>query len=547
MTRTADLLITDARIDPEASGAEPIERMAVADGRILALGEDASACAGPETRVVEMGGRAVLPGFADGHAHHLLAGQSDLFELQVSSSAGLDEVLEAVAAHAAGLGAGEWIVGGSWGSGLLEQLSAPEALARFDAACAGRPAMLRDDSKHNRWANSAALAAAGITASSPDPEGGEILRDVTGKPTGVLIEAAGLSVEEALIRQRPMTTEQTARAAARGIEILHSYGITAFQDAGASLPMLEALHHLDQAGRLEAWVVTSMLANDVIFGADPVGEGIIRHREQHRSRRHRPDFIKIFLDGVPPTRSAAFLEPYLPDELHGCDHRGHTTMDGDQLRSWLFSTAEQGISAKIHCTGDASVRTVLDVVEEVRRAGHAAPRYQIAHGQFVHPDDVPRFAALDVVADISPMLWFPGVIVDAVAAVLPSGATDRMQPNRELLEAGALLAAGSDWPVAESPNPWEAVYGLVTRKDPSGQRAGTLCPDQAITLAQAMAACTAGPVEAMGLGEETGRLRPGLSADFIVLAQSPYDVDVEELPTFVAEETWFAGEPVHVR
>lgn len=547
MSRTADLLITDARIDPEASGAEPIERMAVADGRILALGEEASACAGPETRVVEMGGRAVLPGFADGHAHHLMAGQADLFELQASPALGLDELLEAVAAHAATLAEDAWIVGGDWGSGLLAEISTPEALARLDAACAGRPAMLRDDSKHNRWASSAALAAAGITAATPDPDGGEILRDASGAPTGVLVEAAGSAVEEELERQRPMTTEQSARASRRGIEILHSYGITAFQDAGASLPMLEALHHLDESGRLDAWVVSSMLANDLVFGADPVGEGIIRHREEHRTRRHRPDFIKIFLDGVPPTRSAAFLEPYLPDDLHGCDHRGHTTMDGEELRSWLFSTAEQGISAKIHCTGDASVRMVLDVVEEVRRAGHTAPRYQIAHGQFIHPEDVPRMAALDVVADISPMLWFPGVIVDAVAAVLPPGATDRIQPNRELLDAGALLAAGSDWPVAESPNPWEAVYGLVTRKDPSGRRAGALCPDQAITLVEAMAACTSGPVEAMGLAEETGRLRPGLSADFIVLAQSPYDVDVEDLPAFVAEETWVAGQPVHVR
>ncbi|GAA3287293.1 amidohydrolase family protein [Nesterenkonia halobia] len=273
MTRTADLLITDARIDPEASGTEPIDRMAVADGRILALGEEASACAGPETRVVEMGGRAVLPGFADGHAHHLMAGQADLFELQASPALGLDELLEAVAAHAATLAEDAWIVGGDWGSGLLAEISTPEALARLDAACAGRPAMLRDDSKHNRWASSAALAAAGITAATPDLDAGEILRDASGAPTGVLVEAASSAVEEELERRRPMTTEQTARASQRGIEILHSYGITAFQDAGASLPMLEALHHLDESGRLDAWVVASMLANDLVFGAGRPADG----------------------------------------------------------------------------------------------------------------------------------------------------------------------------------------------------------------------------------------------------------------------------------
>lgn len=547
MTSPADTLITAARIDVDASGEVVADQMALRRGRILAVGESSADHAGPGTQVVDMGGRWLMPGMADVHNHHLLAGQSDLFELTVSPTAGLDELLTAVAEHAAQQSPEEWIVGGSWGSVLLDQLNTSETLSRMDEACGGRPVMLRDDSKHNRWASSAALRAAGITADTPDPDGGQILRDATGEPTGVLIEAGGLLVEEALAAHQPMSVEETAQAAARGIEMLHAHGITAFQDAAASLQLMEALHHLDSEGRLKAWTVTSMLANDFIFGADPLGEEIIRHRDRLSSRHHRPDFIKIFLDGVPPTRSAAFLEPYLPDALHGCDHRGHTTMDHAELESWLLRTAERGISAKIHCTGDASVRLVLDAVEDVRRAGHTEPRYQIAHGQFIHPDDVPRFVELDVVADISPALWFPGVIVDAVSSVLPEGRVDRMQPNRELLDAGVLIAGGSDWPVAESPNPWAAIYGLVTRQDPTRRAPGTLCPDQAITLREAMTVHTTAAVEAMGLSAETGRLAPGLSADFIVLERSPYEVDLEELPEFSADETWFAGQRVHAR
>ncbi|WP_102160435.1 amidohydrolase [Zhihengliuella halotolerans] len=547
MNGPAEVLITNARIDPDGSGGATSAQMAISGSRIAALGDDLRAQRGPDTRIVDLDGRYVMPGFADVHTHHLLAGEADLFELQISPAAALDEFLDRLAAHAAQLGTDEWVVGGNWGSGLLDAINTPEAHARLDEATGGRPTMLRDDSKHNRWVNSAALAAAGITDATPDPDGGQILRDQWGRATGVLIEAGGLAVETTRSAAGQASVERTARASERGIEILHSHGITAFQDAGASLQLLEGLKHLDDDGRLKAWVVTSMLANDFIFGVEPLGEGIIERREAYRSQHHRPDFIKIFLDGVPPTRSGAFLEPYLPDDLHGCDHRGHTTMNPAELEKWLLSTAERGISAKVHCTGDASVRLVLDAVEKVRERGFDRPRYHVAHGQFVHPDDIGRFAQLGVEADLSPALWFPGVIAEAIATVLPADRATRMQPNRDLLDAGALLAGGSDWPVAESPNPWEAIYGLVTRQDPTGRFPGTLWPEQGIGLSQAIAAYTTSCVRAMGLDDVTGRLTPGLSADFVVLDESPYDVHIDQLPRFGASQTWFAGETVYAK
>lgn len=546
MNGPADVLITNARIDPDGMGGPPGSQLAISGTRVVAVGDDLEGLRGPGTRVVDLENRYVMPGFADVHTHHLLAGEADLFELRISPAATLDEFLNRVAAHSAGLGPEEWVVGGDWGSGLLEAIDNPEALARLDEATGGRPAMLRDDSKHNRWVSTAALAAAGITDATPDPDGGQILRDGAGRATGVLIEAGGLVVEAARSATGDDSVGRTARASERGIEILHSYGVTAFQDAAASLQLLQGLKHLDERGRLKAWVVTSMLANDFIFGAEPLGEGIIERRDEYRSTHHRPDFIKIFLDGVPPTRSGAFLEPYLPDEAHGCDHRGQTTMGPEELERWLLSTAERGISAKIHCTGDASVRLVLDTVEKVRARGDG-PRYHVAHGQFVHPDDIGRFAELGVDADISPALWFPGVIAEAIATVLPHERASRMQPNRDLLAAGAVLAGGSDWPVAESPNPWEAIYGLVTRQDPTGRFPGTLWPEQGIELSQAIAAYTTSCVRAMGLDDVTGTLTPGLSADFVVLDESPYEVDIDRLPHFTAAQTWFAGEPVHTR
>jgi predicted amidohydrolase YtcJ len=165
----------------------------------------------------------------------------------------------------------------------------------------------------------------------------------------------------------------------------------------------------------------------------------------------------------------------------------------------------------------------------------------VAHGQFVHPDDIARFAELNVVADISPALWFPGLIPQAIQSVLGEERGSRLQPNRALLDAGATVAGGSDWPVSVSPNVWEGIYGLITRQDPTGQFPGTLWPEQAITLDEAIRVYTTAAAEAMGLAEVTGTLAPGKSADFVVLSDNPHEVEVEQIPSITARQTWFAG------
>ncbi|GAA4360040.1 amidohydrolase [Paeniglutamicibacter cryotolerans] len=541
---TADLVLKNGTIETMDEGERRVSALAVRNGRILAVGEAAEAAIGAGTRVIDLEGAFVMPGLQDVHNHHMLAGQLDLFELDKPPTLSLDGFLAAIAEYSATLAADAWVVGGSWGSGLLNELNTVDALARLDAATGGRPALFKDDSKHNRWANTRALDLAGITAETPDPDGGQILRDKNGAATGVLIEAGGVLVEKALALLSPTTTEQLSRAAARGIEILHSYGITAFQDAATSLQLMRALKALDDDGQLKAWVTSSMAANDFIFGTTPLGEGIIEHREETRSPHHRPDFIKIFLDGVPPAGTAAFIEPYLKDVGFGDCHCGGTTMPAEDLEHWLMSTAERGISAKIHCTGDASVRLVLDTVEKVRAAGHHEVRYHIAHGQFIQPDDIARFAQLDVTADISPTLWFPGVISEAIATVLSPERGNKMHPNRALLDAGTRIAGGSDWPVSVSPNVWEGIYGLITRQDPSGEFPGTLWAEQAVSLRDALRIYTIDSAEAMGVADQAGSLEVGKSADFVILSADPGAIDVDGIRFITARQTWFAGELV---
>lgn len=546
---TADLIVTGALYTGDHARPEA-EGMAVRAGRIVAVGSENELAAfrGPETETLDFGDAFVMPGLVDVHNHHGHAGRAELFELTFQNTASLDGVLAAVRAYAEGKGPDEWIIGSSWGTGLLDELAHASARRALDEAAGGRPVLLTDDSHHNRWASTRALELAGIDASTPDPDRGVIVRDpATGEPSGVLLEAAGLLVEEVAGPAVVLSAEQQQRASARAIEIVHSYGITTFQDAAISLDQMRALKALDDRGELQAWVVSSMTVNDQIFGYTELGDALIEHRDELRSEHHRPDFIKIFLDGTPPAHSGAFLEPYLPAEGYGDHFHGSTTMPADELLGWLLRTAAQGISAKIHCSGDAAVRMVLDAVAAVRADGYTEPLYQIAHGQFIAPDDLPRFAQLGVAADISPFLWFPGVIADALSTVRPADEVDGLQPNRSLIDSGALVAGGSDWPVSETPNPWEGIQGLVTRADPHGERPGVLGPQQAITLREAIEVFTINGARAMGLGEVTGTLTAGKSADFVVLDRDPFAVPVSELVSLMAQRTFFAGRQVFSR
>ncbi|MEZ3159332.1 amidohydrolase [Microbacterium sp. BWT-B31] len=542
---SADLVLVGGVVRTADRRAPHAEAIAFRDGRVAAVGssDDVLAQCDERTEVRELGGRAVYPGFVDVHNHHAMAGRADLYELSLPAGLSVDEILDRVRRHAATLPEDAWISGGAYSSTLMPELSNSAARARLDEASGGRPTVLMEDSRHNRWANSRALELAGIGPGRIGEAGVTVVDPVDGQPTGILLEAAGIPVETALARSGGLTPEQHRQASRRGIELLNGYGVTAFQDAAVSCEILAALKSLDDAGELDAWVVTSLIVNDDIFGFDPVGEPLVALGELYRTEHHRPDFVKIFLDGVPPARTASFLEPYLPDDVHGAEFCGSTAMTAVELEAWLRWIAARGLGAKVHCTGDGSARLLLDVVERLRVDGIAAP-VQLAHGQFLSSEDIGRMSRIDVSADISPFLWFPGEIPAALAQVLGRDRAEHSQPNRALLDAGALLAGGSDWPVSESPNPLEGIQGLVTRSDPLGRAPGTLWPQQAISAQEALEVFTINAARAMGLGDVTGSLTAGKSADFVIVDRDFVAGPPAEIVATQVLETWVRGRRV---
>jgi predicted amidohydrolase YtcJ len=539
-----EYLHTNATIWTADSDRPTGSSMLVRGGVIVSIDPVSEQLTGDE-QVVDHGGAFLMPGFGDVHNHHLLAGRASLVELQLDGNSDLEAVLASIAAWAEKLDQDAWVVGGGWGSHLLDAVSSLETLQRLEDAAGGRAVMLRDDSCHNRWVSTRAMSLAGIGIDTEDPDGGRIVRDhATSRPVGVLIESALIPVERAYAATHSDSTDLDAASCAHAIETLHSFGITHFQDAAASLPMMQALASLDRRGDLQSWVVTSAQINDKIFGTSPIGMPLLDAAVQYRTEHHRPDFVKIFLDGVPTSRTALLLEPYLLDENSDAEWFGESTMSQTELTEWLLEVARRGLGAKVHCTGDGSVRMVLDATAVLRERGHTDTVVQIAHGEYIADDDLPRMATLGIVADLSPPLWFPGVILEAICRCIPRDRARRMCPNRTLLDLGVVMAGGSDWPVMPSPDPWIGIQGLVTRADPSGVHPGTLWPEQALTLDEALRIYTIGVAQATGLASVTGSLTAGKSADFTTLNNNPFTVAASDLVTLSSEQTWFAGRQV---
>lgn len=550
--RAADLVVKNAKIHTMDPSRPRASEVAVKAGRIVAIGDSGAldGLTGPGTRVVNAGGKMVMPGMVDVHCHLMMGGQAELFELRVPPTAKFETLIERVRDAAAKTPPGKWVIGGQWGSDLLPKLNTVEALAALDAASVGRPVMLRDDTYHNRWVNSAALQAAGVTPRMADPEKGSIGRDpASGALTGMMIESAAKLIEQCVAQSGHYTPEMDRAAMARSIATLNSFGVTGFLDAAAMQPVLAALKGLDDRGELTAWSVAAMPAVEPSFMFGLAGDELLALRGQYRAAHVKPDFVKIFLDGVPGARTAAFHEPYTPDPVLGCCFRGSTIVTVPDLIRWIGKCEKLGLAVKIHCAGDAAVSQALDAIDVVRCFnGPTTLIHHIAHASYITPADIPRFAELGVAADLSPFLWYPTSFLEGHKATMGVERALRFWPNKELKATGALMAGGSDWPVMPNPDPWNGIQGLVTRRNPSGEFPGAaLWPEQAIDVETALEIFTINSARAIGLGGTIGSIEPGKSADFIILDRNLLEVPADDIAGVKVLTTFFEGHEVYER
>ncbi|HEY1670110.1 MAG TPA: amidohydrolase family protein [Trebonia sp.] len=527
---------------------------AVGDGKVVAVGDEADvlALAGPRTRVTDAGEGMVMPGLVDVHSHVGLGGQAAAWELRLPPASGPCEILRAVSDWADGLGPDDWVVGGPVTSPVFHAMGTREMLAALDKASLGRPVMLRDDSLQNRWVNSRALEILGVDALTLDPVGGSYPRDAVG-PVGLLIGRPSKGAELAARQSTGNARGRDLRSARTAVKIFNAAGITATQDAATMGAWLDVFGDLDRTAQLNAWIVGSMPASEFIESG-PVGPDLFDTAAARRTAHVRPDFVKVVLDGEPMTRTSKFPDPYQPDlsaasgEAVGqrCPfHRSGSFTDAELL-CLLEAALSRGLNVKLRTAGDETVRRALDAIKRMRERYGNGPIFRIVHQGFVDPDDVDRFAQLHVIVDASPAHWVPGPVNALRGQHVPDDSRERIWPFAKLHSAGALIAAGSDWPVGvPAPDPWLSVETMVTRRGVDPAFRGTLASRHSVSLGAALAAHTANAASAAGLATVTGRLSPGMAADFIVLDRDLFTVPVDEIHATQVTETWFGGRLVH--
>ncbi|MHA3792303.1 amidohydrolase [Sphingomonas sp. YL-JM2C] len=509
-------------VDAARSWAEAI---LVEDGRIAGVGRSADilAAAGDGCAIVDLGGRMVMPGIHDAHGHILLAGLKHRYECRLPADAlGRDygeRLCDCIACSRGKLSG--WVIGGDFNPTLSE---AGEVDRKYlDEKFPDTPVYLHDYSLHHGLANSKALELAGITADTPDPFGGRIVRRAgSNEPTGELVERATWQLFNALPSPEPDVHRGALRWA---LETASRFGVTGIQEASATRPELEMLQQIDRDEGLALRVYAHIPWREEHFGhaTSEALDRLIEERRRFASERVKTDFVKVFMDGSPlgPHFTDAQIDP-----ATGQPQPGKLLHSREEMAAALAAWDKAGITAKIHCTGDAAVQLVLQAMRDMRAASDGGTIQEISHCCFVRPDDLACFAELNVTAEMSPPIWF-GDMPELAAF------RDRGYPFGTLARMGTRVTVGTDWTFLPEPNLFPALQGLLQHGAES------------VDLATGIEMLTLAGARAVGAEALTGSIEVGKSADFILLDRNLFDGPVDDIGEARVMATVFEGRIVH--
>lgn len=544
----ADQIFINGAVYTQDAAQPWTDGFAIRDGKYFAVGSTAAMhdLVGPTTRIVDLKGRMVMSGLIDDHVHAVDGAMDELYSCLFDSTATPSRIRKILTDCVKKAPKGAWISGGYWASDFFKNYPTPSPRKWLDDIGGERPIILRDDTGHNVWVNSAALRLAGVTSNGDDPTGGRFVRDdKTNSPNGIALEAAAEKIQTAVPEP---TTNQYLKSALYAQKIAHHFGIVGIKEADAGTPTIAAYQTADKQGRLSLYVATCISTLTMQLTPDTVlnFDAIDKVRATYHSNLVATDFVKIYLDGVPTAaRTAAMLEPYLPS-ADGTRVSGDLHVNPDVLSKDVIELDRRGYTIKMHAAGDRAIREGLDAIAAAR---HADPdgqlRHELAHAGFIAPEDIGRFAELNAVAEFSPVIWYASPIIDAVTEVLGERA-QHSWPMRTLVATHAPLAAGSDWPsVVPSMDPWDGIQAMVTRSDPHHKSTRTLWPEQAIGLADALRIYTLGGAAALRREAETGSIVVGKSADFMVLDRNLFKIPANQIKAARVQMTFFQGRLVY--
>lgn len=529
---TADLIVTNANVWTVDSKLPRAQAVAIIGERIVAVGSqaDVQGWRGASTRVIDAGGKLVLPGFNDAHVHFVSGGQQlDAVDLNDATSA--EEFVKRVAQQASKTPKKQWITGGDWDETKWSPAQLPTK-EMIDAVTPDNPVFLNRYDGHMSLANSIALRLAGVTASTPDPPGGSIVRDAQGNPTGALKDAAMDYVFKVI---PPLSHDQRLHAVQRALSHAASLGVTSVQDMNPEYADIAVYSELLDRGQLTARIYAAPLITQV---DDQVKIGI---RRAFGSPYLRIGALKGYADGSLGSATAYFFEPFvdqannhglLSDEMHPISLMHDRMMKADAA----------GLQLCTHAIGDAGISAILDIYGDlVKVHGKADRRFRIEHAQHMAAKDFARFADLGVIASVQPY----HAIDDGRWAEKRIGhdRASRTYAFRTFLNDGVRLAFGTDWNVAPL-NPMLTLYAATTRATLDGKNPNGWFPEQKLTVAEAVQAYTMGSAYAEFQDGEKGSITPGKLADMVILNDDIFQIDPVKIRDVKVTKTIVGGKVV---
>ena len=523
----ADLIITNAKVWTVDKAHPTAQAVAVLGERIIAVGSnaDVEVLRGRETKVIDAGGKLLLPGFNDAHVH-FVSGGLQLDAAQLNDAASTDEFVRLVGEQAKKTPKGEWIQGGDWD----ETKWSPPALPTkelIDPVTPDNPVFISRYDGHSALANSAALRLAGVTSKTPDPPGGTIVRDANGNPTGDLKDAAMDLVFKMI---PPLSHEQRLRGVRRALEHAASLGVTSVQNMDPEYADIAAYAELLQSNELTTRIYAAPLIDQV---EDQAKIGI---RHAFGGPYLRIGALKAFADGSLGSRTAYFFEPF-SDEPGNHGLLAEDMQPLSLMRDRMMKADAAGLQICTHAIGDQAISMILDLYTDVDKAHHGMERrFRIEHAQHMAAKDFARFAQLNVIASVQPY----HAIDDGrwAEARIGHDRASRTYAFRTFLSNGVHLAFGTDWDVAPL-NPLLTVYAAVTRSTLDGKNPNGWFPEQKLTVEEAVDAYTMGSAYAEFQEKEKGSITPGKLADMVLLSDDIFSIhpvkirDVKVLKTIV--------------
>ncbi len=520
------------------------EAFAVTDGKFVAVGSngDMAAFTGPNTQVVDLQGQMTMPGMADTHLH-ALRGALTMLGAKVGFDASPEEAAAAEGTFISdnNLAAGDWVEGGTWAF----DYRTPGLLETLDAQTPNNPVILHDWTNHMALANSAALAAAGVDANTPNPAGGVIDRKDDGSPNGILHDKA-LGIVFAV---KPAPSMDVMETQAKWIfDKMNSFGVTNVALAQLDQPRLDTYRTLESQGELTVrlqghwdwntrYAVKSMEEMFETFNT--------REKRGPNSDLINVDGVKIYADGVASGHGAPYIEPYIDEPTFG-----EQGIDEPTLSEWIMKFDAAGIQTMTHAFGDMSLRHWVNAIEATRKHnGNSDIRHHLAHACNTHPTDLPRLAALDnITVEISPyQLWIPdpgfqGPWYDILGY---ERMTQTYGTIGSWVRNGITVSYGSDWDNVPEPDTWMAMEGMITRMAPGEPEKGLLNPAERIDVTTAIRIFTINGAINMMVEDTTGSIEVGKSADFIVIDQNLLEIPAEQIHQTTVLQTVLQGETVY--